>query len=140
MRNLIVLVVICGLFLTGCTASTKQLKKVSLDMTKEEIIKKIGEPTVVRGAIKNKFGQNIEVWEYKLAKGKTGKQLGAELFCVVGTLGLASPLLMSEGEIQNYWLYFYDDKLVQWGQAGDWKKEADKIYDFNFNTTQQVTR
>ena len=27
---------------------------------------------------------------------------------------------------------FVDDKLVQWGEAGDWQKEADRIYELRF--------
>jgi len=35
-----------------------------------------------------------------------------------------------------YWLYFCEDELVQWGEAGDWEKEADRIYDMRFKNTQ----
>ena len=109
-------------------------------MSKKEIIKQMGNPTVVRGAIRNKYNQVVEVWEYKLDKGKTGKQSAAEWTATLCSFGLGAPLLMSDGELQDYWLYFYNDQLVQWGQAGDWKKEADRIYDFNFNTEQQITQ
>ena len=34
---------------------------------------------------------------------------------------------------KDYWLYFYDDRLVQWKQVGDWQEEADKIYEINFD-------
>jgi hypothetical protein len=32
----------------------------------------------------------------------------------------------------KYWMYFYDGKLVQWGEAGDWQREADQIYEMRF--------
>jgi hypothetical protein len=30
---------------------------------------------------------------------------------------------------ERYWLYFYDDILEHWGRPGDWRREADKIYE-----------
>jgi len=135
------LVLLLALFLViGCTPSTKRLQTIKLGMKKQEVTKKIGNPTVVRGAITNKHGQNIEVWEYRLNKGKTPNQKQKDVVLTVVTLGLGAPALFTGGEHQDYWLYFFDDKLVQWGQAGDWKREADRIYEINFNTNQQVTK
>lgn len=90
------------LLLLGCTTSLMNLK---LDMTKAEVISNIGKPTAARGSLKNKHGEVIEIWEYTRWKGP---------------------------ETADYWLYFFDDKLVQWGEAGDWGREADRIYELRF--------
>ena len=141
MRKISFLLVLV-LLLSGCATihSTKKLRRASLGMSKEEIVKVIGEPTVVRGAIINKFNQTVEVWEYKMDKGKTAGEIGVQAAFAIVSFGLLSPALFVPGEIQHYWLYFYDNKLVQWGQAGDWGKEADRIYEFNFNPEKSLTK
>lgn len=113
-------------------ASSDSLNNISLMMTKQDAIQKMKAKGIVRGAIVNKFGQNIEVVEYQIDQGKSGKQLGAELTVTLLTVGLASPILLSEGKISTYWLYFCDGKLVQWGKAGDWTEAQKIIYDINF--------
>jgi hypothetical protein len=97
--------------LVGC-ATTRALQRLSLDMTKAEVTRSIGSPLAVRGAIKNKFDETIEVWEYRLDV----------------------PFFQAQSldENQTYWLYFVEDRLVRWGQAGDWAKEADRIYEVRF--------
>ena len=100
-------------FILGCAATSQVLSRVSLGMTKAGVRNQIGEPTAVRGAIINKYGQCIDVWEYRLYR-------------YSGAIEGLSPYF------DLYWLYFVDDKLVQWGQAGDWQKEADRIYDIRF--------
>jgi hypothetical protein len=67
-------------------------------------------PTAARGSMTNKYGQVVEIWEYGLYK-----QVDA-----------------FHGRYTYYWLYFHDNKLVQWGEAGDWQKEADRIYEMRF--------
>jgi hypothetical protein len=101
------------LILAGCLTSSRKLLNLKLDMTKAEvqqamrsIVSPTGKPSAARGSMRNKFGQVIEVWEYVLDRG--GKSDTA------------------------YWLYFYDGRLVQWGEAGDWSREADKIYELRF--------
>lgn len=104
-------------------------------MDKTQVMKKLGNPSVVRGSIKNNYEQIIEVWEYRVNKGKSGGQLGRELALTALTFGLCAPVLLSEGEIDAYWLYFCDGKLVKWGQAGDWNREADIIQEVRFNSS-----
>lgn len=87
------------------------VRNLILHMTKTEVISTIGEPTADRGSIVNKDGQVIEVWEYALYKTN-------------GDAVYRSATL--------YWLYFYNDRLVQWGEAGDWQREADRIYEMTF--------
>ena len=138
-KSLMLFLLMC-LFVFGCVTSAKHLKKVSIGMTKEEVVARLDEPTVARGAIKNKFSQVVEVWEYKLAlpsSDSPGQIIGKSVltFCTLG-MGAAT----FRGERRDYWLYFIDDKLVQWGQAGDRKREADRIYEFNFNPQPSITK
>ena len=118
---------------TGCLSKSSQLRRVSLDMPKDEIIAALGEPTVARGCVRNKFNQVIEVWEYALvlpSDDSTGEIVGKS--CLTGmTFGLGAAKF--KNETRDYWLYFLDNKLVQWGEAGDWEREAERIYGFNFN-------
>jgi len=94
----------------GC-ANTGKLMKLQLDMTKEEVIRAMGEPDAARGSMRNKYDQVIEVWEYLLSK------TDDDAF---------------HGWKTPYWMYFYNGRLVQWGEAGDWKREADRIYEIRF--------
>jgi len=98
------------IFLIGC-ATTGKLMNLRLKMFKDDVISVMGNPTAVRGSMTNKYGQVIEVWEYALYR------TGDDAFYGIPTY---------------YWLYFYDGNLVQWGQAGDWQREADRIYEMRF--------
>ena len=116
----------------GCssTKSTKRLSRISLDMTKDEVRDNLGEPTVVRGSLKNKHGEVIEVWEYELAVPSSGAQKVGKGMGAIVTLGVS--LAADTRDKGDYWLYFSDGILVQWGKAGDWKEEADRIYEYRF--------
>ncbi|NGX30973.1 MAG: hypothetical protein K940chlam8_00331 [Chlamydiae bacterium] len=122
------------LILTGCAnhyISANELDVIELGMNKSQLASKLGQG-IRRGAIKNKFSQNIEVWEYKVKEGVSGRQLGAQIGLTVLTFGITAPLI-GDGETNRYWLYFCDGELVRWGQAGDWEDAQKKIYDINFN-------
>ena len=108
------LVVFLGSMLSGCSTTQQALSRISLDMNKTEVIKELGDPQVVRGSIRNKYGQVIEVWEYRLMKHR----------------GMIRSIALSGYD--DYWLYFADGKLSQWGQAGDWARDADRIYEIRF--------
>jgi hypothetical protein len=127
-----VLIVVASLVSAGCTKSASSLSTITLGMTKDEVLDCIGSPDVVRGAIRNKFGQVVEVHEYTLAmpsKDGAGEVIGKS-FLTVFTFGIGAASFKSEKRL--FWLYFHDDKLVQWGQAGDWSREADRIYEYRF--------
>lgn len=106
---------------SGCMQPASKLKMLSLGQTKEDVIASIGDPRVVRGAIQNKYGQNIEVWEYRLL-------LSSDNAFDTFMFGSAS------ADKRDYWLYFVNDELVKWGQAGDWQKEAQNIYEIRFTS------
>ena len=108
MQSFLVLVVLS--FVIGC-ATTGKLMKLQLGMTKEEVVRVMGEPDAARGSMRNKYDQVIEVWEYLLFKTDEDAMYGRKT---------------------PYWLYFYNGRLVQWGEAGDWQREADRIHEIRF--------
>lgn len=91
--------------LVGCQTSTQELAELSLGMSQGDVRDRIGEPTVVRGGVTNRYGQVVEVWEYELERPKTDRQVAREITVTVLTVGLASPILFRGGETRNYWLY-----------------------------------
>lgn len=123
--------------LSACSkyAAEKNLDAISLHMDKEDVIRKMSSKGVARGSIINKYGQSIEVREYEVEKDKSGKRIGGEVAITLLTLGFGAPILFTDGEIETYWLYFCDGKLVQWGRAGDWAEAQRMVYDVNFNVT-----
>lgn len=119
----------------GCakTTKSKKLRKVSLGMNKEQVVSDLGEPAAVRGAVKNKYGQVIEVWEYKIrmpSTDSTGEKIGKGVLTYI-TIGMAAS--MYKNPLKDYWFYFLSDNLVQWGEAGDWSKEQKQIYEIKYN-------
>jgi hypothetical protein len=104
------IIITLGFLLATCTP---KLMKLDLGMTKSQVISAIGKPTSVRGAMINKHGETVHVWEYEFWKGPT---------------------------TACYWLYLVDDVLVQWGKAGDWQKESDRIYEIRFSNKEYLRR
>jgi hypothetical protein len=82
-------------------------------MSKSEVRQQIGEPSAVRGSIRNKHDEVVDVWEY-------------HFYQYAGAIEGVSPYY------DAYWLYFVNDELAQWGRAGDWSQEADRIYEVRF--------
>lgn len=109
-------ILLCIIFFVSC-ATTGKLSKIRLEMTKPEVQSSIGNPAVVRGSMRNKYNEVIEVWEYRLFKTDNDAFFDRPTY---------------------YWLYFCEDELVQWGEAGDWEKEADRVYDMRFKNTQKL--
>jgi hypothetical protein len=127
-----VLILLFSVFMAGCATDSSQMSEISLGMTKQEVRDRLGSPTVARGALTNKYGQTVEVLEYTLAMPSdetVGTVVGKSALTVL-TLGMGAA--MFQGQRRDFWLYFHDGKLVQWGQAGDWRKEADRIYEYRF--------
>jgi hypothetical protein len=100
-------VVLALVLIAGC-ATTSQFIRLQIGMTKNQVIEAIGEPDLARGSLQNKYGQLVEVWEYDR---------------LVSNWAWDRKLM---------WVYLHDGKLVQWGQAGDWRREADRIYEMRF--------
>lgn len=133
--------IILLIFVAGCASNVPQstsLRQVALGMSKGEVVNALGEPAVARGAIRNKYNQVIEVWEYTFAlpsKDSTGQTAGKVALTVL-TLGIGAATFRHD--TKDYWLYFLDNTLVRWGEAGDWEREPERIYDFNFDPPPQL--
>ena len=124
----------------GCVTSSQELRKVSIGMTKDDVIGVLDEPTTSRGALRNKYGQVIEVWEYRLAvpsDDSTGQVISKSLMAVY-TAGYGAKEFT--GDRKDYWLYFMNNELVQFGEAGSWTNERDRIYEFNFLPAEAVEK
>lgn len=109
-------------------------------MPKDKVAKVLGEPHMFRGAIQTKSGP-LEVFEYRVIQEKNiGSRIAAHGLLSIVTLGLWVPVAIAvecadDGNIETYFLYFSNDKLVQWGQPIDWRKPeqpADHIQEFRF--------
>lgn len=77
--------------------------KLNRNASKQEVLAAIGTPDIARGA-----QGNIDVWEYHLAQ---------------------------PGYIwsyDTYWVQFTDDRVSQWGKAGDWQRTPDQINEIRF--------
>ena len=129
MRAVLILFLVA---LVACATPSAKLIEIRLGMTQDEVRTTLGDPTVARGSLRNKYGQEIYVWEYALTQpsSDTAGDIIWKSVLTVMTLGFAGSVFASIK--RNYWLYFLDRELVQWGQAGDWKREADRIYEFRF--------
>ena len=116
----------------ACTKSASRLTEIRLGMTKEQVLSSLGTPEVARGAVRNKFDQVVEVWQYRLAlpsSDSVGQVVGKSMLTLV-TAGVGAATF--RGERREYWLYFLGDELVQWGEAGDWSREPERICEFRF--------
>ena len=121
-----------AIIFVGCATPAKRMARISLGMSKEQVVQKLGDPTVARGAIRNKFDQPVEALEYRLA---LPEDAGANVAFTTATFEVGA---FVHRDIKNYWLYFVEDKLVHWGEAGDWGREASQIYEFQFNPSPQL--
>lgn len=92
--------------LTGCAAyKSINLFSLKIGMTKSEVVQAIGKnPDNLIGAKQYDDG-TVEVLQYSRYDAWYGQLQ------------------------ERYWLYFFNDKLVQWGRPGDWQKEADRVYE-----------
>ncbi len=94
-------VMIAGLALVvgliGCSSTGKKLKDLRLGMTPDEVKDVLGKPTVVRAAKVYEDGQSQQVWEY------------LQRWAI-------NPM--------DFWIYYENDKLVQWGQPGDFSGKS----------------
>jgi hypothetical protein len=87
----------------GCNQA-QRLSQLQLGMSRAEASSVIGRYTV-RGAIQNRYGQSVEVWEVVLSQPKTGRQVVAGVTVTVMTFGLMAPVLAMPGKEKPYWLY-----------------------------------
>ena len=87
------------------------MTNISIGMTEEEVQKVLGEPVEVIGFRFYESWHNIRVLQY------------LEVWRRFSWSSLPDCVK------KNFYLYFFDNRLVKWGHPGDWKKEADQIYE-----------
>ena len=85
-------VCLVGLAVVGCNSPAKKVKVLQLGMTPEEVKEKIGEPYTIRAAKVYEDGHSTQIWEYTPSFAINPK---------------------------TFWIYFENDKVVQWGEPGD---------------------
>ncbi len=119
MKTIITLLI--AMFLSGCTFMLqdfanygKNYEKIKLHLLtieddKQQVISKIGEPVNVIGSKKFEKG-TVEVWAYE------------KWYAMMGY----------DQKEEEYWLYFLNGKLEQWGRPCDWAKEADRVYKIRY--------
>jgi hypothetical protein len=136
LKRLITLLSLLFFVLMGCNstppAPSSNLRQVDIGMSEASVLEVMGEPRSVRGSIRNKFDQVIEVWEYQLALPieDSKAEIAGKSAATVLSLGMGAAIFAPEE--RTYWLYFSDGFLARWGEAGDWEKEPERIYEFNF--------
>lgn len=81
----------------GCSSPSKKVKELRLGMTPEEVRDRIGDPYTIRAAKVFDDGNSTEIWEYTPSFAINPK---------------------------TYWVYFENNKVVQWGQPGDFAGKA----------------
>ncbi|MDD5422342.1 MAG: hypothetical protein PHT32_02830 [Candidatus Omnitrophica bacterium] len=125
----------------GCATmkSEKAFESASMGMSKADVIKKVGSPAVIRGAIRNEAGEKVDVWEYRVGKAKSFEQVTTESFFTAMTAGAGAPILLSSADRDNYWFYFVDGKFAGWGRAGDWGRDGEKIRGMTFKPGKDIS-
>jgi len=106
----------CLLLTAGCfhvTATEDSLQRLHVGMTKQDVTAVMGNPSTVRGTIVNKYDQQIEVWEYVLYPAP-------------------HPAYYTSKPPTKYWVHFCNGKVAQWGEAGDWFRESDRVREVKF--------
>jgi outer membrane protein assembly factor BamE (lipoprotein component of BamABCDE complex) len=87
----------------GCGTPSEKIKQLRLGMTPEEVIDKLGKPSTIRAAKVYEDGQTQMVWEY--------------------LSGIAI-------RPKDYWVFFENDRVVQWGEPGDFSGRTATIEDY----------
>lgn len=103
-------------FVAGCSWTyprsqyrSLEMSRVAIGQTETEVRAILGDPADVIGSRLYEGGHVIRVLQYLEAA-----------FSWAGTV---------DDLKKNYYLYFLNGKLVQWGRPGDWQREADQIYE-----------
>ena len=95
--------VLAGLVLAsiGCSSiPSKKISGMSLGMNPIEVEQVMGKPDTIRASKVYNDGQTDTVWEYSPA--------------------------WFEFNPKSYWVTFQNDRVVQWGEPGDWAGKSGK--------------
>ncbi len=128
--------------MSGCATvrTTDAFDNASIGMSKADVINKVGRPAIVRGILKNKNCETVEVWEYKVGKGKCFQQVASDAIFTFMTAGSGAPVFLSAAETGRYWFYFIDGKFAGWSKAGDWARDSGKLYEMNFRPQASISK
>lgn len=89
-----------ALFLAGCASPKNSISGMQLGMTPVEVLDIMGEPDVIRASKVYNDGQISTVWEYN------------------------PPIF--EINPKSFWITFQNERVVQWGEPGDWAGKSGK--------------
>lgn len=117
MKERILLILLLASLLPGCRAKPL-VEQFKLGMTKDQVAEVLGAPMTPRGMTVNKFDQVIEVFQY-------------EEFQPEKPPPATSPDIV-DVKPSSFYLFFYNNQLVQWGEADDWREVAKLIYETRF--------
>ncbi|MBP7056409.1 MAG: hypothetical protein KBB52_06130 [Candidatus Omnitrophica bacterium] len=134
-RVAIVSLAVC-LLTSGCGTirSERIAENVPLGVSKNDVIKKVGHPAIVRGAFSKDDGEKVEVWEYKVGRGKSFEKVFGEAAYTAFTIGSGGQVLVSAADTGRIWVYFVSDKFAGWTPAGDWARDTERMRQMRFNT------
>jgi outer membrane protein assembly factor BamE (lipoprotein component of BamABCDE complex) len=104
------LLVAVAVVLVGCVTPSQTVGGLRLGMTPQEVYEVMGAPFAVRAAKTYEDGTTSQVWEY--------------------VPPVFSRAAFSDKYDKTYWVFFVNDKVVQWGEPGDFSKH---------DTTKDVT-
>lgn len=113
---------------SSCATPAEKLKYAHIGMSKGGLITNVGKPNLVRGSVVNRFGQEVEVWEYQLVFPDDPNAKSFKVIFSALTFGVGSPVWLVQNT-KNYWFYFVDSKLTRWNEAGDWRVEKERLYE-----------
>ncbi len=110
-RKLSAVLAACGAAALVCGCTTANISRLHLGMDPDEVQEAIGKPSAIRAAKAYAGGETPEwsqVWEY-----------------------LPGAFAWNP---KTYWVYFENDKVVQWGEPGDFSgSAASAVKEYNPN-------
>lgn len=130
MKKLLILLSIMTAFEVCATTKARYLRKLTIGMTEDEVVKILGNPDTDRAS----YG-NHRVLEYYVEKKKSPLQICVQVFAVIFTFGLYLPVVFIPGETDLYWMEFQNGKLIVWRKEGDFPTDPTLNINQNINLT-----
>ena len=94
----------------ACKTQETDVSGIRLGMTKDQLVKVVGEPNTIRGPTPNERGEMEDIWEFALTPdATTGRDVAAEVL----TRGFGFFKDPTAGT--RHVFHFIDDRLVSWG-------------------------
>lgn len=101
----VLIVFVIGILVAGCAAPAKRVKLLKLGMSPDEVREQMGDPYTVRAAKIYENGEWTQIWEYQ-----------------------APPFAVNP---KDFWMYFENGKLVQWGEPGDFTGDSEVVQEYS---------